>query len=1630
MFAAPLTAEGPATGTLTLTGTDTVENYQAALRSVTYQNLSDAPSPLMRRFAFRASDDGTTISSPAYRSFNVVAVNDPPAGTDRSVYAVEDQPYTFSSTTFWASDRLDRLSNPIIAVEITTLPSRGTLKLGTETVTAGQMIPVAQLSTLTWTPESGTFGTGYASLTFRLQDNGGTTNGGVDIDPTPNTLTFNVLTAESLIASQLQNDTVGVGNALRAITDSERRVLLSKSVDLQLSTAAELLTLGTTPPTPEPSQGDAIAALAQRIGAIKVTFTTITEQLVDLDDPAVVDALIQASESTTLLFADLLIDSGLEGETFDDTKMLVAALNQPWSLEQQQGPAAIQKLDERSDALLTSKGAIDRLVTRYQNINQPTSSEASIVSRLPVVSQSLARSLTNWTDTRAAVLEAARVSDDVLNQLGTAPRLFVSLEDAGPTRKTLKVRVRSPYDQSYVEIEDRTHRNQDLEIISVPLVHAGGTTETVWTTDFERRTNVRGGDFIVRLYRDATKGRLLGVVSGYYDADSNQGSVETQAPWETLGSSTVVDLPTLGGVAQFLSWRGPLVNVPWMTMSAGAVVSHGAALTIDLSQSAQLVDHVRLKVRSGNPNFVTPVRFYRGSELIGYVDVASGGIAEYSDAGGITSVLLTNSLRPMSQRAKEFLDYYYTADGQFWEIYSIQHGGSGGAAARFFYNNPSIPTEERAAIVTEAMQGVLSYDLSLEQLEVGGTTIVPQVTAPAVGLANSPDLARAAHPDWHQSDDTLRRGPSPGYLALGRFSPNAYGIRRDVNKFSAVRFIGTNGQVVPTNVARHVGGSDVPLEQDYWEIIGNTVILRPGAPEQIVIYLGTPDGQDPSGRNIDVRHIEKMTPDGLLPPDDMMISTQVLAIRNPNVSEWVGDAVTEIRDLGRPVTIGQGNVLLNVWNEGLQGGVVRLITNPDTPQANEVTFSIGGSQVKGVSIRFTVPPDGQLKIRVILPDGRIVDDGKLLKTEGDSDERRIAIRQQDGTYQLKWVSIDSPLPTVSDDPSYDPNFVAWKQGKIAQGKVEFGDPANFDEVFVNYIEEKTTSDLTPLISEQRQITEAGLGGASLSDLDADPELFSDIGTLLSSTPLNHRYFAWHTAQRWYTPGQDSSGIQTEVETTLGRVLAGAAQQLTKLGTVSDTDPALISIVRTLSAITGIRPSRFTNSDGFITVLPTTDGKRTIRFAPEHFQTFFTAAQFGRVFENVNTSMALQDRLGSVQVGSKTDFASDETIQLRFNVPLDYREATLYVIDESAPASTRPLQIDIRNRFFTKVSAANVLSRLGKLNAHARFRMEFIRSNGQIVMVESMSVLLHQVITFPLSTNADPDLASKENEILNKFLRNMPMDLTEEINGTTKKKNWYNFLGSEFHAGQEIHDADFNLDVNDQGERIKAVADGTVTHLQVTTDGVTIVVITHQYQNGGTWDSVAMHMPFQNIVRDDEGHITQVYTVDKDGNIIMTLTKDATELLAAQHYASVGHEGASSDHLHQELHTGGWRSSHSINLYGLLSRDELGIPSKVSMTNDLSNLAVVVFDIELQEWKIDSDHVIADIVTTKNAAGKDRAHIEFFSIGGSNPNQRVAWDARNDYRHWYKYDESQLDKWARDELNRRLIWDGVQFSPEQ
>ncbi len=127
-------------------------------------------------------------------TISVTNVNEAPAGANRSHDILEDSIYTFTANSFGYSDPTDIPANAFGGVKINTLPSSGSLTLNDAAVVAGQFVSAASIGAggLKYSPVLNANGTNYASFSFQVQDNGGTANGGVNLDPTANTVTFNV----------------------------------------------------------------------------------------------------------------------------------------------------------------------------------------------------------------------------------------------------------------------------------------------------------------------------------------------------------------------------------------------------------------------------------------------------------------------------------------------------------------------------------------------------------------------------------------------------------------------------------------------------------------------------------------------------------------------------------------------------------------------------------------------------------------------------------------------------------------------------------------------------------------------------------------------------------------------------------------------------------------------------------------------------------------------------------------------------------------------------------------------------------------------------------------------------------------------------------------------------------------------------------------------------------------------------------------------------------------------------------------------------------------------------------------------------------------------------------------------
>lgn len=135
-----------------------------------------------------------TLADGSKASLNIIVdpVNDAPAGTDKTVSLNDKQTYTFSLDDWGFTDSVD--NDLFKQVIITTLPTNGTLTLNGSTFSAGQVVTLAQINSglLVFAPTSNSATDPSASFTFQVQDDGGTSSGGVDLDPSANTFSLNI----------------------------------------------------------------------------------------------------------------------------------------------------------------------------------------------------------------------------------------------------------------------------------------------------------------------------------------------------------------------------------------------------------------------------------------------------------------------------------------------------------------------------------------------------------------------------------------------------------------------------------------------------------------------------------------------------------------------------------------------------------------------------------------------------------------------------------------------------------------------------------------------------------------------------------------------------------------------------------------------------------------------------------------------------------------------------------------------------------------------------------------------------------------------------------------------------------------------------------------------------------------------------------------------------------------------------------------------------------------------------------------------------------------------------------------------------------------------------------------------
>lgn len=215
-------------GVLTLTGTASLADYQAALRSVTYSNASDAPSEAARTISFQV-DDGAASSTAATTTINVTAVNDTPTVTTTvgGTAYIEEQAAVVVDGSIVVGDSDSASLSGARAIISGNWNSDDVLSFTPVGNITGSYNPLSGVLTLTGTDTVANYQLALRSVTF-------TNPGTGDIDTAPRGIEFEV-TDTDLATSSLgfkQVDVVQVNDAPTLAATADDPPYAGVAVDL------------------------------------------------------------------------------------------------------------------------------------------------------------------------------------------------------------------------------------------------------------------------------------------------------------------------------------------------------------------------------------------------------------------------------------------------------------------------------------------------------------------------------------------------------------------------------------------------------------------------------------------------------------------------------------------------------------------------------------------------------------------------------------------------------------------------------------------------------------------------------------------------------------------------------------------------------------------------------------------------------------------------------------------------------------------------------------------------------------------------------------------------------------------------------------------------------------------------------------------------------------------------------------------------------------------------------------------------------------------------------------------------------------------------------------------------------
>ncbi|QDV47196.1 Cadherin domain protein [Stieleria neptunia] len=243
-------------GTLTLTGTATMAQYEAALRSITYTNTSDNPSTATRTVAFTVND-GDVDSNTQARDISIAATNDDPTGTGlpSDIAVTEDVSSNVDLSALNLSDLDDNGGNLTVTLSTSTggdlsaSTGGGVTVGGSGTGTLTLTGTLADLNTFLDTPANvqylhgtpHTFGNDADTIQVVVNDGGNTGSGG-GTDQTIGTVNVDITGVnDEQVLSTNAGETVSEGSTGNTVTTAMLETTDIDNTDNQLVYTVDVL---------------------------------------------------------------------------------------------------------------------------------------------------------------------------------------------------------------------------------------------------------------------------------------------------------------------------------------------------------------------------------------------------------------------------------------------------------------------------------------------------------------------------------------------------------------------------------------------------------------------------------------------------------------------------------------------------------------------------------------------------------------------------------------------------------------------------------------------------------------------------------------------------------------------------------------------------------------------------------------------------------------------------------------------------------------------------------------------------------------------------------------------------------------------------------------------------------------------------------------------------------------------------------------------------------------------------------------------------------------------------------------------------------------------------------------------